>query len=211
MRSLLPVFFLALTACPGDDDVVNPSGDCEAEHDGSFVCYSTPGPDDTWLPDCDAPLDRELWRMFQQADGTAYMIPRPDAMGLETGICDGDDAALAALFEANGLCDAMLDQAGVTLINSMDPADALTISHALHESLEFAAVEYSDGTGGVTPFAPPEDWVDACDGAADSSGICDKINEWYDLDSGDCPNLAAVFSAEEATALAALLNDLYGV
>jgi len=210
MRTFLPAILLVLTACFGDD-VINPSGDCEAEHDGSFVCYSVPGADDTYLPDCEAPLERELWRVFQQADGTAYMIPRPDAMGLETGICDGEDADLAGLFEANGLCEAILDQAGVELINSMDPAEALEIGHALHERLVFEAVSYGDDSAGVAPFAPPEDWVDACDGADDSSGICDKIDGWYDLDAGECLEMGVALNEEEAASLASLLNDLYGV
>lgn len=209
MRTFIPLMFLALTACFEKDAADNPTGECVADHDGGFFCYSSPGPDDTYLPDCDAPLNEELWRVFEQANGTAYVIPRPDGMGLVTGICDGDDAELAALFEANALCDETLDSAGVETINSMDTTDALTITHALHENLEFAVAIYGDGYADVTPFAPPEHLVAACEGSSES--VCDAIDGKYDLDAEECLDIGIVFTEDDAAVLADLLNDLYGI
>ncbi len=59
-------FVLSLVfACQlGEIVIENPSGECEAETDGSRLCYHSPNPTDTYLPDCDNTLDRELWRVF---------------------------------------------------------------------------------------------------------------------------------------------------
>jgi hypothetical protein len=45
-------------ACGGA--LENPTGECTADGDGSRACYHSPNRSDTYLPDCDAPLDREL-------------------------------------------------------------------------------------------------------------------------------------------------------
>jgi hypothetical protein len=67
---------------------------------------------DVYLPDCDAPLGRELWRVFAIDASTAYVVPRPDASGISLGICDGEDADMADRFERNGLCEELADPDG---------------------------------------------------------------------------------------------------
>ena len=49
--------------------------------DGGRPGYHSPA-GDTYVPNCDVQTLREYWRIFEQADGSAYMIPRPDGLGL---------------------------------------------------------------------------------------------------------------------------------
>jgi len=214
--STLPLL-AALIACetpettPDDTtpEVDNPSGDCVAEDDGSRQCYhSSAG--SAWLPDCDAPLDRELWRVFAESEDSAYMIPRPDALGLEYGICDGADAVLADLFDRNGLCDAVAD---LNIVNHMPPADAIDIGHALHERLEFSAISWGTDTGwDITPFAPDNDRLDACRVSSDPvlDDVCADLET--NLAGEQCPELYVNYATEEiAAAMAEALNQLYGI
>ncbi len=203
------IVVLALAGC-GEPDIDNPTGDCEPDDDGARVCYHSPDSSDQYLPDCDPPLNQELWRVFAQDTGTAYMIPRPDTMGIETGICDGDDADLDALFRDNGLCEEVADP---DVVNSMTPADALAISHELHQRLEFEAVSYGDDTWGISPWAPDSDLLDACDGPlADDAAVADMCGDLADsMGSGQCLEMAVIYDEAEATAFAAGLNLVYGV
>ena len=197
------MLLLVLIACDLSA-VDNPTGDCEPEGDGSHLCYSSAT--DQYLPDCAAPLSRELYRVFAADEATAYVIPRPDATGLSLGICDGDDADLADLFDRNGLC---VEVADPDVVNSMTPADALAITHTLHERLDFTA-EGSGDDWWVSPFAPDGDHYDACalTDAAALDGYCAELIAT--LDAGECPQLASVFSEEQAAAMAAALDALYG-
>lgn len=208
-RLFAPLSLLLLVACPAPE-VGNPSGDCQAEDDGARACYHTPDATDTYLPDCEAPLDRELWRVFAVDEATAYMIPRPDAMGIHTGICDGDDVDLAAVFEANGLCAEVADP---DIINAMTPEDALVIGHALHENLVFGVEEYGEGAAGLVPWAPDTELLMACEGplAGDArvEGLCAELAT---LDAeGTCNDLGRVLSVEQVTALAEGLNATFGI
>lgn len=168
---------LWLAACPAAV-VENPSGDCEAADDGGRRCYHAPEPGDQYLPDCDLPIDREYWRVFAQSEDSAYLIPRPDGAGLTWGICDGEDAELAALFDQYTLCAPQVD---VALVNALPPADALAIAHALHERLVFTVVDLGRGAGAVEPAPIPTDLAEACAGpAAGDPALVDL-----------CPELAA--------------------
>jgi hypothetical protein len=206
LAALAPL--LLLTGC--SEPIDNPSGSCEADDDGARVCYHSPDRADTYLPDCEAPLDRDLWRVFAMDEDTAYMIPRPDAMGIQLGICDGDDANLAALFDGNGLCAEIGDP---DLINAMTPADALAISHAMHERLAFDVVDHGDGSASLSPWAPDDELLHACEGPlsgdARVSGLCADLAAQGA--SGQCDDMARIHSLDEVTALAAGLNASFGI
>mmetsp|Transcript_14580 Transcript_14580/g.22630 ORF Transcript_14580/g.22630 Transcript_14580/m.22630 type:complete len:184 (-) Transcript_14580:706-1257(-) len=120
----------------------NPSGNCSASTNGSRIGYS-PGPGDTYLPDCKAPLLREYWRVFAKSEGMAYVVPRPDGIAKKYGLCDGSDE-LATILEKYAMCMETLDRAGVDKINNIQPADALTVTNALHKNLLFKAIEAGD-------------------------------------------------------------------
>ncbi len=217
MRASLILLLPLLTACfDNSEDVANPTGDCVAEDEGGRDCYHAPDPSDSYLPDCDAPLDREYWRVFaregEEGVYTAYMIPRPDATGITWGICDGEDAALAELFERNLLCQSSVGQDELEVINAMDVAEALEISHALHERLVFSPIDYGDGWS-VEPFAPERDLAEACvqwgSDYPDAAEVCDELVG--NMEAGTCMMLAQLYSEAEATDMAALMNRLYGI
>jgi hypothetical protein len=195
---------LVLLGCAQVD---NPTGDCKAGSNGAHAGYSVPDRGDTYLPDCDAPLDRELWRVFAQPEGTAYIIPRPDASGLTYDLCD--DAELGPVFERTGLCEPVADPA---VVNALTPEDALTVTHALHERLTFVAVDNGDSWS-LDPFAPPGDLADACDaGLEDEPGASGLCEEMKDRASGrDRTDIARLWGETETRLAADALNDLYGV
>lgn len=197
---------LLLAGCPAGDIIANPTGDCVPDDDGSRTCYHSPEPKDQYLPDCDAPLDRELWRVFAQSADSAYVIPRPDGDARVATLCAGDDAALVALLDQYTLCGTP----DIDRINAMLPADALTITHAMHAILSFSAVEQGDAWG-IDPWVPDTDLVDACalsqDPALDE--VCTMIAGR--IEGGTCTDIGYLLDEDAATGLAALLNQLYGV
>ena len=199
-----------LIAC-GDDtspNVQNPTGDCATDDDGSRSCYHAPMESDTYLPDCTTDLSREYWRVFAMNDQSAYIIPRPDGMGLLYNLCDDSDAG--ELMNSYGLCLETLGASEIDRINNIPPEDALLITKALHSQFLFTV----DENDMITPWAPPNDIVDACklSDANDDlvSGFCDTALGYYDS-GDDCPDIAFSPSAEEAPIIAARLNTLYGL
>ena len=207
-----------LLACEPSSDVpvvptspTNPTGSCEADSDGSRPCYHAPG--ESWyLPHCEPVLDRELWRVFAESEDSAYMIPRPDATGLDYGICDGEDAVLSDIFERNGLCEATVGPEQLEVINAMPLVDALDIAHALHERLEFTALALDETSWDISPWAPYDDRVAACNATSDPTldDICDELESFFANDA--CPNVVVLYSSQtEASAMASALNALYGI
>jgi hypothetical protein len=188
----------------------NPTGDCEATGTGDIACYSVSEAGDVWMPDCEHPLDRAYWRVHARRsdDGevTAYLLPRPDGAGAAFGVCDGPDAALAALFDGWGLCAPTLDAAGVARINALPLDDALAISHALHERLVFTAG--GDDGSTIAPWPLPEDLEDACPGTS-ASAACDA----YLTAVCGASDIGVALTLDEAQAneLAAALNAAYGI
>ena len=195
------------SACAPQSTVANPTGDCHTESDGSRTCYHAPMATDTHLPDCNNDLNREYWRVFAQSEDSAYIIPRPDGMGLVYGLCDGDE--LGVLLDNYGLCTETLSASEVSLINDIPIDDALTIVHALHEHLRFTVEDDR-----LYPWAPPDDLLDACkvtdEYDATVEEYCQTVREYYD-NGEDCPSIAFESSTETATVLAIRLNALYGI
>lgn len=207
--ALLFACLAAVQLPPPAGAIENPSGTCEADDDGGRVGYHSPGVDDTYLPDCVPPLDREYWRVFAQDASSAYIIPRPDGAGLLYALCGNGDS-LASLFERYGMCaDAVEDP---SVINSIAPSDALNITHALHSRLVFRACEDASGSSSLLPFAPQADVLDACEltSDADAQDHCAEVRSLCDS-NGVCVDREVVPNAAAATALASALNALYGI
>lgn len=209
MRTLL---LAMLIACDTEDEdtateaVENPTGECD-KGDGSRACYHSPEATDTYIPICDGSVAREMWRIFVQSSGDAYMIPRPDGAGIDAGICDGADAELAAAFERSGLCEEVADPA---VVNAMALEDAIVVSVALHQRLTFTAVDDGDGIGWISPWPPDDDMAAVCNTYADEfkdlAGICDIFQP---AESGECLDEGYVLSYDEASRFAEKLNLLY--
>jgi hypothetical protein len=187
--------------------ISNPTGTCTTDENGSRSCYHTSA--DDYLLDCEAPLNREYWRVFAQNETSAYIIPRPDGAGLTYGLCD-EESQLGELFIQYALCQEPLTASLITVINDIPPEDALTITNALHTELEF--VVNSDGL--VSPFAPPDDIVDVCNMTDDNDDVvleyCTTALEYYDSEN-DCPNIAFLPSEEVSQVIANRMNTLYGI
>lgn len=195
---------------PGDNNRDNNNGavcDDGPRGDGSHHCYSVADPDHTFLPDCEQSPD--LWRVFAIDDDTAYIVPRPDALGLEFGLCD--DPELGDLFDRNGLC---VELAAPDVVNAMTPADAIAIARALHDHIRFTANVASDGSAWISPFPVPTLQIAACDAATDPGDVlatdCQNNVDPYRVEDA-CPNLAVVRTQAEAEAMAEALNALFGV
>ena len=181
--------------------IENPTGTCEPDGDGSRLCYSAPAPADTYLPDCDAPLAREYWRVFAVSSESAYIIPRPDGASAVAEACAGDDADLVALLDRYTLCGSV----DVEQVNDMALADALAITHALHQRLRFEAVDAN-----VEPFVPPDDGALIC--ASADPAMADWCGFQPTSDGGNCTDIGYGYASdEEAQAVAAAANALYGV
>ena len=210
MRHTFTLILTSLFACSDKSTptIQNPTGDCSTKDDGSRSCYHAPMESDTYLPDCQTDLTREYWRVFAMSETSAYIIPRPDGMGLFYDLCD--ESETGTLMNTYGLCLETLGSNEVDIINNIPPEDALLITNALHANLIFSV----DENDMISPWATPSDIVDACNfsDANDElvSDFCDTALGYYDSGE-DCPNIAFYPTAEEAPIIAARLNTLYGL
>jgi len=220
-RSITHFFRVALIGAavvPSSAVVANPTGTCQpkdnAKDNGARPMYHSPGADDTYLPDCNAPLNREYWRVFAMNVSSAYVIPRMDSFGLASkyGMCTGDDN-LSSLFKKYRLCKGALDSADIEVLNNMKPADALEITHALHKRLCFQA-QATGSSWSITPWGPEDDIMDVCNTTTDAAAAsyCDKIKK-HSACTGPglaCVEMAITPSAEALRVIVPGLNKLYG-
>jgi len=175
--------------------------------------YHLPGANDTYLSDCNAPLNREYWRVFAVNESSAYVIPRMDSFGMASkyGMCTGSDE-LSSLFKKYRLCKGALDSADIEVLNNMKPADALDITYALHKRLCFQA-QATGGSWSITPWGPEDDIVDVCNTTTDTAAAsyCYEIKKSSEC-TGSCVRVAMVItpSAEAIRVLVPGLNKLYG-
>lgn len=189
--------------------IPNPTGSCEAPDDGSRAGYHSPG-GDTWLPDCQNPLRLEYWRVFASAADSAYTMPRLDGERRLAPACADPGHAVAALVQQYGLCAAATTTAEVERVNHMAPADALALTHFLHQQLRFVI---ADGTTpGIDPYPFPTDVLAACGlhvaaNSAELNVICDRERDR--LRSGIEP--LYFYDGPGAVELVARLNELYGI
>ena len=210
MTYILSFLLLGLLACgeKTTPSIENPTGDCESDSNGARQCYHSPMESDIYLPDCQTDLSREYWRVFAMSETSAYIIPRPDGMGLTYELCE--DLHVGELMNTYSLCTETLGSNEVDIINDIPPDDALLITNALHANFLFTI----DENDLIRPWAPPDDIVDACKYSDDNdelvSDYCDTALGYYDSGE-DCPSIAFFPSSEEAPIIAARLNMLYGL
>jgi hypothetical protein len=164
----------------------------------------------TLLQGCSERGQRELWVVGGDGNGRAWISPRPDAMGLHCGICDGSDSELATLFRTNGLCEETIDtDEKLETINNMTPENALKITQVLHARLAFDS-KY----GIVSPYLPQSEHLAVCKFTSDPDAMsyCERKNRCNSCDDmGRCTLMACVFepSEAEAKAFASAVNQLY--
>ncbi len=197
---------------PGpNQSVPNPSGDCVAEDDGGRIEHA-PDATDVYLPDCQLALTHEYYRVFQQQDGTAYMIPRPDNHPAFFLPClqDMDDTFRQTL-ERYDLCQTEpFDGQQVARVNAMGPADALEIAHYLHEQLVFVP-----GDSSTSPYADASDILELCQTDDDFKNGAMMERCEFELDQaangGPRAEIGWTMTAEQALVTATALNALYGI
>jgi hypothetical protein len=219
------------------------------DSDGSRPCYHVPGPNDLYLSNCNNnnnnnnnnndnndnennsnPLKREYWRIFQKQDGTAYMIPRPDGLGVKYQICS--DVVTTQTTQATkgksietinnkanqyGLCNDQQQQQqqntlAVNVINSMNSNDALEFSTIFHRQLKFTQVGNS-----IDPSAFHDDIIAACKNIleeentqAHSYTYCHEVKNKC-CEAGHCIESISNPSQAAMDELIPALNNLYGV
>ena len=237
MKKTIPALSLLLlmdfTASRGVASATDCLGDI-TDGNGGRIGYHSPSPTDTYMPDCQNPLQRELWRVFEQQDGTSYIIPRPDGLGTKYNLCpfsaEDDNTSTGApppppLVESElsdkvqqyGLCDELVTDP--LILNSMDTMDALLIVNAFHRQLRFRVVNRESGEPYLDPWAPDNDILDACDylssnndgedyAAAESycSSVANRCNG-----EGVCIEIGIIPSLEAIDVIVPALNEIYGI
>jgi hypothetical protein len=190
--------------------VRNPTGDCTAPPGNGARPGHGPA---NWryLPDCQAPLNREYYRVFAWSESVASMFPRPDGAPGTAQICanEASDTELRALLDRYTLCDA---QPNIERINAMKAADALAIGHALHVRMRFVA-----SGGEVSPFPYDDDVLAVCDAKPElAKGVlADRCAYTRDLArraaEGPVAEVYRMPPDSEGPPLAKALNEIYGV
>jgi hypothetical protein len=136
------------------------------------------------------------------------MIPRPDMLPYMAEPCAIQDHELHAIAEQYLLCEPATEDT-LDVVNSMDLADALAVAHYLSDRHVFVA-----GETGVWPYAQDEDVLEACQ--TDDTFRNGPMKERCDFllncaQTGACPAIGWVASGEQAVALAAKMNEMYGI
>jgi hypothetical protein len=187
--------------------VTNASGTCTVVGDGTRPEHDASG--STWVPDCQNPLRREYYRIYQQSPTSAYTIPRLDGAPMLAPACTDANHPLAPLLRKYELCAEATTTEQVDRINHMAPADALQITHFLHMNLRFAA---STEAHQIVPYAFGSDIIAACDlhPAQNSSALnvfCNRERELARTGIG----VGTTTEGPGAVELALRLNELYGI
>ncbi len=178
---------------------------CQREDDGGRWGYHAPG-ESKWLRDKSAGVAIEYYRVFQEPNGTAYMIPRPDGNPDLFAICSNPAHALRPTLDRYGLCNATPSP---EVVNAMAPADALAIAHHLHEALVFIAEQ-----GAVTPYVPPDDILALCntDEVFRTTILAERCTfERAAAKSGSRTEQGWSFTPAQALQTAMRMNTRYGI
>jgi hypothetical protein len=163
---------------------------------------------DVYIPDCDLPLNRSFWRVWQMPDGSAYMIPRPDGAPALAGPCSDESDPLFETLDAIGLCDpnCSSSQACIARVNSMTVEQALAISRFLHENLVFVF----DDALGFSPYPFEEDVIAVCEQYMVSPGVV-QYCDFHRARLAGGGDIGIIYEGEAAKELAVWVNDLYGI
>jgi hypothetical protein len=223
LRSLLPIILVLAMGCgranrsvvgsastaDRADAVVNPTGSCGTLADPGRIGYGGGG--GTWVPDCQNPLRREYWRVGTTDGKSAHTLPRLDGTPQLQPACADANDVLHSLVERYALCAAADSEAKVNLVNNMELADALRLTHFLHGQLKFAvqeAIAHSPNTTTIEPYPLPGDILDGCalhPNSPELQAMC--VREQNNLVGG----LGLTYMGPGAVELAARLNELYGI
>jgi hypothetical protein len=160
-------------------------------------------------------LAREYWIIIADPNGSRAMLPRPDGDPRVVAECVAN-GPLAATLRTAQLCSQATSET-LARVNALSPAEAVQVSTFLHEKLRFSANE-GDAEKGIAPSVQPypltDDILDVCKAfPADRSGaLRERCDEELKYEGASArPSIARVYSIEDARALAARLNDLYGI
>jgi hypothetical protein len=163
-------------------------------------------------------LAREYWIISVDTDrGTRAMLPRPDGDRRIVRECEAN-GPLAAFFRSAALCASASSTEAVERINALTRDQALRISTFLHEKLYFVSEDRGEEglpqAADVNPHPLTSDILDVCktfesDRAGALRELCDYEQERQA--SGGGGHMARGMSTDEARALAARLNELYGI
>lgn len=160
------------------------------------------------VPNPDVTLRREYWLVVQdERRGTFAMAPRPDGDPRIAAEC-ATKGPLAAMFEGAALCR-QASATTVARVNALTRDEAMTTSTFLHARLRFVTA-----FGGVEPYPLRTDIIDVCRSspaarAGALRSLCDEELYWAEQELR--PAIARSYTPEEAAALAAELNALYGI
>jgi hypothetical protein len=199
-------FAIALAACTASED----RGPHPHDHPGVSGQHYEKNPG--------VALAREYWIIAVDTDrGTRAMLPRPDGDRRVVAECKAN-GPLASLFRDARLCEYASGTEAVERINALTRDEALRISTFLHERLYFVAEDRDEEAplelAVVNPYPLTSDTLDVCkmfasDRAGALRALCDYELERKANGGGD--HMARGMSTAEARALAARLNDLYGI
>ncbi|MFO0639931.1 MAG: hypothetical protein U0183_12015 [Polyangiaceae bacterium] len=160
-------------------------------------------------------LSREYWIIVADPKGSRAMLPRPDGDPRVVAECVANGPLASTLRDAQ-LCSQATAET-LPRVNALSPTEAVRVSTFLHEKLRFSADE-GDANKGIAPSVQPypltDDILDVCKTfPADRSGAlrerCDEELKYEN--ASERPSIARVYSVEDARALAARLNELYGI
>lgn len=186
--------------------------ECTSDSDGGRLGYHEPSPTDTYLPNCNNPLKRELWRVFKKETGTAYIIPNPSGLGLVYNICDeyGGGGPMADEYIVKdatkyGLCAEK--EGDASLINDIDPDVALKFTTIFHRHTKF-----TNKNDAIDPWVPDEDIIAACDTLNKDSAAINYCNDVKGKCSeGSCTEQIIIPDSDTVNILVQALNLIYGV
>jgi hypothetical protein len=203
--------------------VVNPTGSCGTIPDPGRIGPSSDGTD-VLVPDCQNPLRRNYWRVRTLDGRHAWTVPRMDGDPRLQPICADANDPLHPLVERYDLCAPADSEGKVEIVNNMDLADALRLTHFLEGQLRFVAVpvpivpmSLSPAPPGSTTIQPFPDWdevVEACalhPNSADLETICENLRKNLDVVNEGILCLPDFFAGPTAVELAARMNELYGI
>lgn len=153
-------------------------------------------------------LAREYWLVFADRSDAYFMVPRPDGDRRVVAEC-ARGGELASLLAGAKLCESA-SQETLARVNGLTRDEAMRVSTFLHQKLVFSPSE--DGAH-VEPYPLVTDTLDVCKTYRDVRegalrAVCDRE---LGYEGKDRPAIAIAYTREESTALAAKLNELYGI
>ena len=153
-------------------------------------------------------LARTYWSVVRAADGSHFLLPRPDGAAPLARECEAG-TALATQLTDHALCNAADSEASVAKVNALDEALALDVSTVLHRDLAFKrAGEIID------PSPLGRDVLELCrtDAELRDGAMKERCREEETYSDGSArPAIFRMWTEAELDAVPGALNKLYGV